>query len=42
MARLAANSDGNHYFVEVAADLPRIFERELGRMQKVVAQDLSY
>ncbi len=38
MARLAERSDGNHYFVESAADLPRIFAAELGDVLNVVAQ----
>ena len=38
MTQLAARSDGNHYFVENATDLARIYEKELGRVQSVVAK----
>jgi len=38
MARLAQRSDGNTYFVEDSADLPRIFAAELGDVLNVVAR----
>ena len=38
MARLAARSDGNTYFVENSGDLPGIFNRELGDVLNVVAR----
>jgi Ca-activated chloride channel homolog len=38
MSRLAAQSDGNHYFVESERDLPRIFAAELGDVLSVVAR----
>lgn len=38
MSRLAARSDGNHYFVESERDLPRIFAAELGDVLSVVAR----
>lgn len=38
MAQLAERSDGNHYFVESSADLPRIFAAELGDVLSVVAR----
>jgi Ca-activated chloride channel family protein len=38
MTQLASRSDGNHYFAESARDLARIYERELGRVQSVVAK----
>ncbi len=38
MARLAQRSDGNTYFVEHSADLPRIFATELGDVLNVVAR----
>jgi Ca-activated chloride channel family protein len=38
MVQLAQNSDGNHYFVEISHDLPRIFASELGDVLSVVAQ----
>jgi Ca-activated chloride channel family protein len=40
MARLSQNSDGNTYFVESSADLPRIFASELGDVLNVVAQEV--
>ncbi|WP_020681199.1 vWA domain-containing protein [Marinobacterium rhizophilum] len=41
MTQLAGFSDGNHAFVEHAADLERIFRYEFGDVMSVVAQDLS-
>jgi Ca-activated chloride channel family protein len=38
MTRLAQRSDGNTYFVEDSADLPRIFSAELGDVLSVVAR----
>jgi Ca-activated chloride channel family protein len=38
MTRLARRSDGNTYFVESAADLPRMFAAELGDVLNVVAR----
>jgi Ca-activated chloride channel family protein len=38
MTRLAQRSDGNTYFVEHSADLPRIFATELGDVLNVVAR----
>lgn len=38
MTRLAERSDGNTYFVEHSADLPRIFAAELGDVLNVVAR----
>jgi Ca-activated chloride channel family protein len=38
MTRLAQRSDGNTYFVEQSADLPRIFAAELGDVLNVVAR----
>ena len=38
MVQLAEKSDGNHYFVESSADLPRIFASELGDVLSVVAR----
>ena len=38
MTRLAQRSDGNTYFVENSADLPRIFAAELGDVLSVVAR----
>ena len=38
MTRLAQRSDGNTYFVEDSADLPRIFASELGDVLNVVAR----
>ncbi|MBV1789048.1 VWA domain-containing protein [Marinobacterium sp. D7] len=40
MTQLAGMSDGNHAFVENAADLARIFQYEFGDVLSVVAQDL--
>lgn len=40
MTQLAGMSDGNHAFVENAADLARIFQYEFGDLISVVAQDL--
>jgi len=40
MTRLSQNSDGNTYFVESSADLPRIFASELGDVLNVVAQEV--
>lgn len=41
MTRLASASDGNSYFVENSADLPRIFAAELGDVLSVVAQSVT-
>jgi Ca-activated chloride channel homolog len=38
MTQLAEKSDGNHYFVESSADLPRIFAQELGDVLSVAAR----
>jgi len=38
MTRLAEKSDGNHYFVEASADLPRIFAQELGDVLSIAAR----
>ncbi|HAD03250.1 MAG: hypothetical protein A2091_08280 [Desulfuromonadales bacterium GWD2_61_12] len=38
MTRLAARSDGNHYFVAESRDLSRIFASELGDVLSVVAR----
>jgi len=38
MTLLAERSDGNHYFVESSADLPRIFAGELGDVLTVAAR----
>ncbi len=38
MTRLAARSDGNHYFVEDSRDLSRIFASELGDVLSVAAR----
>ncbi|MBM3855081.1 MAG: VWA domain-containing protein, partial [Verrucomicrobia bacterium] len=38
MTRLAQRSDGNTYFVEHSADLPRIFAAELGEVLNIVAR----
>lgn len=40
MTRLAGMSDGNHAFVENAAELARVFQYEFGDVLSVVAQDL--
>lgn len=40
MTRLAEKSDGNHYFVESSADLPRIFAQELGDVLSVAARQV--
>lgn len=41
MTQLAGMSDGNHAFIENAADLARIFDAELGDVLSVVAQDVD-
>jgi len=41
MVELAIRSDGNHAFVENAADLERIFKKEFGDVLSVVAQDVE-
>lgn len=41
MVALARQSDGNHAFIEDAADLARFFELELGTAAAVVAQDVQ-
>jgi Ca-activated chloride channel family protein len=38
MTQLSQQSDGNSYFVESSADLPRIFKSELGDVLNVVAK----
>lgn len=40
MTRLAQRSDGNTYFVEDSAELPRIFAAELGDVLNVVARSV--
>ena len=40
MTRLATASDGNHYFAETAADLERVYARELDDVLSVVAQSV--
>ena len=41
MTALAAAGQGNTYFVETAADLPRIFEKELGDVLSVAATSVE-
>ncbi len=41
MTLMAQNSDGNTYFVESSADLPRIFGTELGDVLSVVASKVT-
>ncbi|MFN3199330.1 MAG: vWA domain-containing protein [Bradymonadia bacterium] len=41
MFSLARNSDGNHTFIEDAANLATIFQAELGDVLSVVAQDVQ-
>ncbi len=41
MTQLALNSDGNHAFVENSQDLVTIFNKELGDVLSVVAQDVT-
>lgn len=41
MAQLAGHSDGNHYFVEDADKLAKVFDSELGDIFSVVAQDIN-
>lgn len=41
MTLMAQNSDGNTYFVESSADLPRIFGAELGDVLSVVASKVT-
>ncbi len=41
MTQLAMSSDGNHAFVENASDLAQIFNKELGDVLSVVAQDVQ-
>jgi Ca-activated chloride channel family protein len=40
MTALSQNSDGNFYYVENSADLPRIFSKELGSALKVAAKSI--
>ena len=40
MAQLAQKSDGNTYFAQTGADLPRIFAAELGNVLNVVAKQV--
>lgn len=41
MSQLARAADGNHAFIERAADLARFFELEFGTVLKVVARDAT-
>ena len=41
MVALAGQSDGNHAFVENAADLTRIFSQEFGDVLSVIARELT-
>lgn len=41
MAQLASYSDGNHAFVEQAADLTAIFQKEFGDVLSAIAQDIQ-
>ena len=41
MTRLSQSSEGNTYYVENSVDLPRIFQKELGDVLNVYAQDLE-
>ncbi len=41
MAQLARSADGNHAFIERAADLARFFELEFGTVLKVVGRDAT-
>jgi len=41
MTRLSQSSEGNTYFVENSVDLPRIFQKELGDVLNVYAQDVA-
>ena len=41
MTQLAMKSDGNHAFVENAADLTKIFDQEFGDVLSVVAQEVT-
>jgi Ca-activated chloride channel family protein len=41
MTQLAMKSDGNHAFVENAADLTKIFDQEFGDVLSVVAQEIT-
>ena len=40
MSKLAIKSEGNHYFAENATDLARVFDKELGDVLTVVAQEI--
>jgi len=40
MVKLAIEADGNHAFAENSTDLARIFDRELGDILSIVAQDV--
>lgn len=40
MTKLAARSDGGHYFAEHASELAGVFEKEFGRALSVVAQEI--
>lgn len=40
MQQLALNADGNHDFAQEPSDLARIFDREFGEAQEIVATDL--
>ena len=41
MTQLADYSDGNHHFVENAADLAYVFEQEFGSAHTIVAQNIN-
>jgi Ca-activated chloride channel family protein len=41
MCQLARRSDGNHYFVEKAAELGEVFDKEFGNALSVVAQEVA-
>ncbi len=41
MEKLASSSDGNHAFIEKAADLARIFSLEFGTVLSVIAKDVE-
>lgn len=41
MAKLAATSNGRHYFARESADLARLFDKEFGDIMTVVAQEVE-
>lgn len=41
MCQLARRADGNHYFVQSAGDLARVFKAEFGEVLTVVAQEIA-